>query len=102
MEQESKVVQLTENYIIPKKKFFRISSERQEIISKFELELNNEERLKMGFKEISPMMIIVLIKRKFKKADTKTLRWFYAECKDSRHFSKYFWWKIKQKDLKLF
>lgn len=102
-ENKNTMVKLGEGYEIPKKKFLKkISNERQEILSLFEQELNNEERAKMGFPPISPIRIVVMVKRRFGRADTNILRWLYADCKDAKNFSKCFWWKVKQRDLTLF
>jgi hypothetical protein len=90
------------NYKIPEKKYFRkISNERQEVLSNFENEINGY-RQASGYAPIKPIVIVMLIKKRFKKADTTTLKWFYAECKEANNFNKYFWWKVKQEDLKLF
>ena len=67
-------------------------SARAFLISQF-LEKLNEGRDGVRYKKLAPARLGSLL------APLKTmedLRWFWDECKNAKHFSRFFWWKLKK------
>lgn len=67
----------------------KITNERQMWVGKF-LERINSERSPI-YKPITPARMGMLLSQ----MTTSQLKMFYGDCNDAKHFSKYFWWKIK-------
>ncbi|MFA6790419.1 MAG: hypothetical protein WCR65_02475 [Parcubacteria group bacterium] len=74
------------NYKIKKTK---ITNERQMWIGKFLDRINAERR--HPYKPITPARMGMILS----PMNLSQIKAFYGECNDARHFSKYFWWKVK-------
>lgn len=66
---------------------------RQEILKMFVDEINGA-RLEGGFNELSHSFIVTKMYDAQITSDF-LLYWFYGYCKDSKNFSKCWWWSMK-------
>lgn len=76
-----------EKYKIPEKK--TITNERQLLIKDFLDKLNSERE--PPYKPLSPARVGMLLRY----CTNQQLKQFYSDCNYAKHFSKYFWYKLK-------
>jgi len=77
-------------YKIPEKK--TITNERQLVLKEF-LDILNPQRIKDGFPPLTPQRLGVM----FAGISTHDLKVFMSDCRYAKNFSKYFWYKLKNK-----
>jgi len=74
------------------------ANERGDLIKKF-VDRLNQDRVSAGYKEMGFGTYV----KKMSDAGIKTLQQlylFYGNCNDSKNFSKFWWWYIKQNKIK--
>ena len=73
-------------YQLPKKS--KITSERALILKDFLDRLNADRK---DYPPIKPARLGMLLRF----CNNSQLKQFYGMCKNAKHFSKFFWWKLK-------